>query len=76
MAMNALTVLQRPATALINGKKVRSKIRRLDVHARQRTGHLARATMTVTESVAMDIALHPPGHDLGIAMMAVGMHNE
>ncbi|SAL08008.1 hypothetical protein AWB81_08502 [Caballeronia arationis] len=48
----------------------------LDTEARQHIGHLARATVAVAESVAMDIALHPPGHDLRIAMMAVGMHNE
>ena len=48
----------------------------LDTQRGQRACHLARATVAVTESVAMDIALHPPGHDLRIAVMAVGMHDE
>ncbi|MGE8337656.1 MAG: hypothetical protein ACN6Q2_20430, partial [Pseudomonas laurylsulfatiphila] len=45
----------------------------LDTQAGQRAGHLARATVAVSEGVAMDIALHPAGHDLRIAVMAVGV---
>ncbi|MNV39337.1 hypothetical protein D3C71_1309130 [compost metagenome] len=42
----------------------------------QCAGHLTRAVMAVAEGVAMDITLDPPRHDLRIAMMAIGMHDE
>ncbi|MNF61200.1 hypothetical protein D3C84_428360 [compost metagenome] len=68
-------VVQLQVTIAIPGQRA-DPVGGLDAQAGQCTGHLARATVAVTESVAMDIALHPPGHDLRIAMMAIGVLNE
>ncbi|MCY1355492.1 hypothetical protein D9M69_419130 [compost metagenome] len=65
-------VVQLQVTIAVPGQRT-DPVGGLDTQAGQRAGHLARATVAVPEGVAMDIALHPAGHDLRIAVMALGV---
>ncbi|CAI8900908.1 hypothetical protein EMIT0P218_30089 [Pseudomonas sp. IT-P218] len=65
-------VVQLQVTIAVPGKRS-DAVGRLHAQAGQGAGQLVRATVAVTEGVAMDIALHPAGHNLSIAMMAVGV---
>jgi hypothetical protein len=59
-------------TVAVPGER-RHPVGEQQVHAIERVGDLARALGDVTPGVAVDVALHSPGHYLGVAVVALGV---